>query len=87
MIVRDVKQLKKLMVIQGNVSGRELAKVAGYKSHTYMQRILRGEVSTLDPEPALRIARFFGVGVDDLFLVGGSSVPGNRGQYSGKAVA
>lgn len=29
---------------------------------------MRGEVDTLDPEPALRIARYLGVGVDDLFM-------------------
>lgn len=84
MILRDLKQLKKLMVIQGEpdrpISGRELARVAGYRSHTYMQRILRGEAKTLDPEPALRIAQFFGVGVDDLFLVGTSTNP--RGSHA-----
>ena len=68
MELHDLKRLKTLMLIQG-VSGRQLATVAGWKSHTYMQRILRAEVNTLDPEPALRIAKFFGVGVDDLFLV------------------
>lgn len=88
MIVKDVKQLKKLMVIQGEpdrpISGRELARVAGYRSHTYMQRILRGEVRTLEPEPAVRIAKFFGVGVDDLFLVGTSSNAGGTDQASGR---
>lgn len=68
MQVRDAKKIRKLMVIQG-VSQRTLAAKAGYKSHAYMGRILRGEVKTLDPEAAVRIAKFLGVGVDDLFLV------------------
>lgn len=67
MILKDRQKLAKLMVIQG-VSARQLAKEAGWKSHTYMQRLLRGEVKTLETDPALRIAAFLGVGVDDLFL-------------------
>lgn len=72
MQVRDAKTIRKLMVIQ-NVSQRSLARAAGYKSHAYMGRILRGEVKTLDPEAAVRVAKYLGVGVDDLFLVRVSS--------------
>lgn len=64
----DHKKLCKLMVIQG-VSQRQMADAAGFKSHTYMGKLMRGEVDTLKPEPAARIARHLGVGVDDLFLV------------------
>lgn len=80
MLLRDRKQLAKLMVIQG-VSARQLAKAAGWKSHTYLQRLLRGEVKTLATDPALRIAHRLGVGVDDLFLVrvsGESVIPVRR---------
>lgn len=84
MILKDSKQLQKLMVIQG-VSGRTLAEVAGYKSHTYIQRLLRGEARTLETDPALRIAKFFGVGVDDLFLVGVSTNASAAIQRSGRA--
>lgn len=63
----DRKRLAKLMAIQG-VSARQLAKAAGWKSHSYMNRLLKGEVSSLEPEPAVRIARHLGVGVDDLFM-------------------
>jgi len=79
MEVRDVKKIAKLMVIQG-VSQRQLAAAAGYKSHAYMGRILRGEVRTLDPDAAVRIAKFLGVGVDDLFLVRLSSDTGRNAQ-------
>ena len=63
----DPKRLAKLMVIQ-DISQRELAKAAGWKSHSYLGRLLRGEVRTLDLEPAIRIAMTLGVGTDDLFL-------------------
>lgn len=63
----DRKRLAKLMAIQG-VSARGLSRAAGWKSHSYMNRLLAGEVTTLEPEPAVRIARHLGVGVDDLFM-------------------
>jgi transcriptional regulator with XRE-family HTH domain len=66
MRVRDPKQLKKLMLIQ-EVTSRELAEAIGYASHSYVTRILRGEIKTVTPDRAARIARYLGVGVDDLF--------------------
>lgn len=63
----DRKRLAKIMAIQG-VSNRQLAKAAGWKSHSYMNRLISGEVATLEPEHAVRIARHLGVGVDDLFM-------------------
>ena len=72
MQIIDRKRLQKLMVIQ-DVSQRELAEAIGWRSHSYLGRILRGQVSTIDVEPAVRMAHFFGVGVDDLFLAKSSS--------------
>ena len=68
MILKDRKLLAKLMAIQ-DISQRQLAIKAGWKSHSYLGRLLKGTVKTLEPEPALRIAKHLGVGVDDLFLV------------------
>lgn len=67
MRVIDHKRIAKLMAIQG-VSQRELARIVGWKSHAYMGRILRGEIRSVDPETAVKIAATFGVGVDDLFM-------------------
>lgn len=78
----DRKKLAKLMVIQG-VTQRELAEAAGWRSHSYLGRLLRGKVSTLEVEPAVRIANYLGVGVDDLFLSRTSSVS----RQTGKQVA
>jgi transcriptional regulator with XRE-family HTH domain len=55
MEVKDHRMIAKLMVIQG-ISQRTLAAKAGYKSHAYMGRILRGEVKTLDTDAAVRPA-------------------------------
>lgn len=68
----DRKRLAKLMAIQ-EVSQRNVAAAAGWTSHSYLGRLLRGEVSTLEPEAAVRIAHFLGVGTDDLFMARSSS--------------
>lgn len=74
MELRSLKRLKTLMAIH-EMSGRQLAQIAGYRSHTYMQRILRGEVNTMDADPALLIAHYFKVPVSDLFLTRTSTDP------------
>ncbi|ESV62258.1 helix-turn-helix family protein [Mycobacteroides abscessus MAB_091912_2446] len=66
MYVRDHKKIVRLMICQ-EVSQREVSAAAGWKSHSYLGRILRGEVRTLETDPALRIAHFLKVPVDDLF--------------------
>lgn len=68
------KRLLTLMTIH-DLSQRDLAKIAGYKSHAYVGRLCRGTASTLEPDAALRIAHFFKVPVDDLFLTRGSTLP------------
>lgn len=82
MELRDRKKLQRLMIVQ-EVSNRRLAKVAGWKSHSYMNRLVSGQVKTLEPEPALRIAKFLGVGVEDLFLTKVEDNP----RHSGKNAA
>lgn len=79
MKVIDPKKIAKLMVIQ-DVSSRGLAAAAGWKSHSYVGRILRGEISTVTPERAARIARHLGVGVDDLFVTRLSTDSGKSNQ-------
>lgn len=67
MVLIAPKLLRKLMLIQG-ISQRDLAELIGWRSHSYLGRFIRGEVKSIDPEAAVRIAHIFGVGVDDLFL-------------------
>jgi transcriptional regulator with XRE-family HTH domain len=75
MQVRDHRKLARLAIIQ-EASHRAIAEAVGWKAHSYVGRILRGEVKTVDPEAAVRIAHFFGVAVDDLFLTKSSKNPG-----------
>ena len=67
MRLHNLKGLRTLMVVQ-DVSQRRLARAAGYRSHAYLGRLLRGEADTLEPEAALRIARFLQVDLDFLFV-------------------
>lgn len=75
MQVRDYRKLARLALIQ-DASHRQIAEAVGWKSHSYVGRILRGEVKTVDPEAAVRMAHYFGVAVDDLFLTRSSKNPG-----------
>lgn len=81
MRVIDPKRILKLMAIQ-DVSARTLADAVGYSSHSYITRILRGEIKTVTPDRAARIARYFGVGIDDLFVARLSSDIGQTGKRS-----
>lgn len=67
MRVIDHRRLQKLMLIQG-VTTRQLATAIGYKSHAHLGLVVRGQYPTVTPEKAARIARYLGVGVDDLFV-------------------
>lgn len=84
MEVIDRKKLARLMVVQG-VSQRELATAAGWKSHSYLGRLLRGQVKTLETDPALRIAHHLKVGVEDLFLTRVSEESGQTAALAGHA--
>lgn len=75
------KRLLKLMLIQG-ASQRDVARAAGWSSHSYLGRLLRGQVHTLDIDAAVRIAHYFEVGVDDLFVSRSSSDTRHTGKRS-----
>lgn len=79
MILRDRKKLARLMIVQ-DVSQRQLAEAAGWRSHSYLGRLLRGDVKTLGTEPAVRIAHKLMVPFDDLFAIRVDSKAGRDGQ-------
>lgn len=79
MLVRDHKKLARLLVIQ-EISHRQLASALGWRSHSYVGRLVRGEIRSLDPEAALRIAKILQVPVDDLFVIKVSTERGRNGQ-------
>lgn len=86
MKLKDRKKLLTIMEIQDK-SRRDVAKAAGWGSHSYMNRLCNGDADTLKPEPALRIAKFLGVAVDDLFLTKVEEVPVQMEQKTGKVRA
>lgn len=86
MLLRDRKRLARLMAIQ-DVSGRTLAKAAGYKSHSYVQRLLRGDARWVDDAAGLRIATFLGVDVTDLFALKTSGDTGQIAKQQKRRVA
>ena len=83
MQVRDCKKLRRLMVIQ-EVTQEDLMRAAGWNSHSIVGRILRGQVTTVTPERAIRIANFLQVPVDDLFATRVSSSPSHPGPHKGR---
>lgn len=67
MELKDRELLIELMEEQ-SVSGRELSRFAGWKSHTYLQRLLKEDgPKTLEVDPAIRIAYRLGTPVHRLF--------------------
>ena len=79
MQVRDHRKLARLALIQ-DASHRQIAEAVGWSSHSYVGRILRGEVRTIDPIAAVRMCHFFGVAVDDFFVSRSSKNPGRSNQ-------
>lgn len=67
MELKDHTLLKELMETKG-ISARTLSKRAGWKSHSYMNRLLLGEVKSLKTEPAARIAHELQVPFNLLFV-------------------
>lgn len=86
MLLKDRKRLARLIEIQ-EVSKRSVATAAGWKSHTYLLRLLSGEARTVEPEHAVKIATFLGVDMGDLFTPKVSSGGGQIGKQAAKRVA
>ena len=55
MIVKDAELLRRLMKASG-VTARQLARDLGWSSHSYVNRILTGQVVTVRAETAQRVA-------------------------------
>lgn len=79
MYVRDRKRLATLMVIQ-EISIRQMAIAAGWKSHTYLQRLLSGTAKTLKTDPAILIAHTLGVPIEDLFVTQTDAITVHHGR-------
>lgn len=79
MIIRNHKKLAGYLLVKG-ISHRQLADAMGWKSHSYVGRLVRGKVRSLDGDAALKIAKILEVPVDELFIIKVSSHSGRIGQ-------
>lgn len=79
MQVRDCKLLGSIAESQQH-SHRAIAQAIGWKSHSLVGRIVRGEVKTVSTDAAIRWAHLYGVPVDFLFLTRSSKNPGRGSQ-------
>jgi transcriptional regulator with XRE-family HTH domain len=71
MKLRDPQLLARLMEDADDgqgISQRELAIAAGWRSHTYVARLIKGDATNLKPQPAARIAKRLRVPIDLLFV-------------------
>lgn len=75
MQVKDPELIKALMKARG-LSARGLSAQVGWKSHSYANRLLAGQVRTIAPDAAAHIARLLHVSPDVLFTTRESSETG-----------
>lgn len=86
MLLTDRKRLARLIEIQ-EVSKREVARAAGWTSHTYLLRLLSGKARTVTPDAGTRIATFLGVDSSDLFTPKVTNGAGQIGKQIGRRAA
>lgn len=84
MKLKDRNLLAALMASK-NVSARQLAGVAGWKSHSYMNRLLSGEATAVSGEAAVKIAKYLGISPANLFVPPPSSGVGQTVRGRGAA--
>lgn len=74
MILKDRKLLARLIVLQ-DWSVRGLATASGFRSHSYLNRMVHGKVRSCSAERATALAHNLGVPLDSLFLTRMSTDP------------
>jgi transcriptional regulator with XRE-family HTH domain len=84
--VGDLKLLQALAKSH-RLTHRDLANIAGYHSHSYIGRLLRGEANTLEPTPAARLASHFKIDLTDLFVPKAAGITGKSDRRTRKAAA
>lgn len=74
MVLKDRKMLGRLIALQ-SWSIRGLAKASGFRSHSYLNRLVLGTVTTCRAERAVALCANLQVPLDSLFLTKMSSDP------------
>lgn len=67
MKVKDAELLRRLMESKG-FTARQMSRDLGWSSHSYMNRILTGKVTTVTPDSAMKIAYLLQIPVDLIFV-------------------
>lgn len=83
MLVNDADLLRRLLKTKKKTA-RQLSRQMGWRSHSYLNRILSGEVRTVTPDVAVKIAYLLEVPVDLIFV---PRVSGDARQSDGRISA
>lgn len=75
MLVKDGEVLG-AMIKAKKFTRRGFADKLGWKSHTYLQRLIRGEVRSVTPDTAALISHFLDLDIDVLFDTKVSTIRG-----------
>jgi transcriptional regulator with XRE-family HTH domain len=67
MFVKDADLLRRLLESKG-LTARQVTRDMGWKSHSYLNRILTGQVRTVTPDAAVKLAYLLQVPVDLIFV-------------------
>ena len=77
--LKNRRTLAKLMLIQG-ASQMDVARAAGWNSHTSVGRLVRGEWTNVTDDVAQKISAHLDVSVTDLFVPAVSTPTGRNAQ-------
>lgn len=78
MVVKDPELIRRLMETRtgGPITARWVSREMGWKSHSYFNRILAGEVRSVSTDTGIRLAYLLGVPTDLIFVTRVSSDAG-----------
>lgn len=79
MELTDHRKFAKLVLLAG-LSQRGLAQMLGFESHTYINRLAKGEVKTVTPETAAKICVALDLAMTDLFVPKTTNIPVRKRQ-------
>lgn len=79
MFIKDAELIRRMMNTHRprKITARQMSRELGFASHSYMNRILNGEVRSVTPDTAMKIAFLLGCPVDVLF---DAKASGNAGR-------
>lgn len=67
MLVKDAPLIRRLMESKG-LTARQISRDMGWSSHSYFNRVLSGQVRTVTPDAAVKLAYLLQVPVDLIFV-------------------